>query len=320
MNLPQLDTAVVLFIYKRPLHAKTILSQIIAANPRILYVIADGPKADVPSDMSNCSETISLISEELKRTKLKIEWVISKYNMGLEQRITTGLNFVFAKEKQAIILEDDCVPDQTFFNYCEELLLRYGKDKRIGHISGTRYTYKVDIDDSYFGSKYPIEWGWATWADRWAQYDPKMKDWPDTKVSSTFRAFFRTGRTYKYWKWILSRCYSGEQNSWAYKWLYLNLKEGKISITPSRNLVRNIGLGNNSTNTLLKNSFAMPPISRLSFPLRHPQKITINSEDDVDLEKHMFSKSTLWLEIMTKRIKPLYRTANQFLAKLLSKV
>ncbi|NQU85407.1 MAG: glycosyltransferase family 2 protein [Mariniphaga sp.] len=307
MTSTKLQTAIVLIIFKRPEHTDRVLSKILQVNPSKLYIVADGPRSKFSIEAKKCAETISLVLQKLKKSNFEIEWIVSEKNLGLEKRITSGLNYIFKKEKQVIILEDDCVPDISFFAFCEKLLLKYRENNKISHISGTKFTPRNDFIESYYFSKYPIEWGWATWADRWAFYDSNMAEWPSIKWSSYFRSLFSTKRTYNYWKWIFSRCYSGEQNSWAYKWLYINLIRKNYSISPSINLVTNIGLGNDSTNTLLKYSYAQPKINIMEFPLVHPKRIKFNYKDDRELERKMFSKPELWLEVMTKRIKPVYR-------------
>ena len=43
----------------------------------------------------------------------------------------------------------------------------------------------------------------------------------------------------------------------------------------------------------------------IEFPLKHPKKIFWNDKFDDLQGKQLYSKSTLWLELITKRLKPL---------------
>ena len=298
-----MNTPLIIIIYNRYEFTLKLIDSIKRVKPKYIYVIADGPQIDNSHDRLKCERTRSII-ETIKWTN-NITKIYSEINLGLEKRIVTGLNLVFSKVDKAIILEDDCIPKKTFFKYCDELLNKYENNLTISHIGGSRFIDNDESNDSYYFSKYSIEWGWATWRNRWRRYDSGMIDWPSVRESEIFIDFFNNKRTMKYWKWIFDNCYNGNINSWAYKWKYKNISQKTLSVIPKKNLIQNIGIGINSTNTKLKNKYFMQKASDIKLPLIHPNNIQINHINDRKQEFILYHKSVLWLELITKRLKPL---------------
>jgi len=298
---------IVFFAYNRPDLTRKVLEKILLQRPANLYVFCDGPKEN-HQDIENVTSTRNVINELLKEHKVVATQKYYEFNSGFEKTIVKSLDQVFKIEKQALIIEDDCLPSISFFKFCEEMLQKYNDNKLICHISGSRYI-DGDINEShsYYFSKYPIVGAWCTWSDRWEEYDPKIKSWPRIKEDKFFWNSFKSQRTKKYWRWIFNNCYKNKISSWGYKWIYINLTKMKLSIIPKRNLIKNIGVGNQASNTVRKNSNLARNFVDLEFPLKHPLNIKVNDKNDNDWEKKFFNKSPFWLEIFTKRLKPVYK-------------
>src|ERR1700749_4974215 len=145
-----MKTPVVLIIYNRPEQAKLVFDAIKKSKPTKLYIFADGGKDEEDAEL--CKEAQTIINNIDWEVNLQIN--ISKTNMGCFNRIITGLEVVFSREESAIILEDDCIPDITFFTYCEYLLNYYKSDETILHISGCNILGQVEDKSSYFFSNY----------------------------------------------------------------------------------------------------------------------------------------------------------------------
>ena len=64
----------------------------------------------------------------------------SDVNLGCGMRPATGLTWVFKHVDRAIVLEADCVPDPTFFRFCDEALERYRDDERVMHVAGNNFS------------------------------------------------------------------------------------------------------------------------------------------------------------------------------------
>lgn len=297
-----MNTPVTIIIYNRYKNTIKLFDVLKKIEPSQLFVIADGPKENDVEDEKNIMQTRSILDS--------IDWdcnvtkIYREHNLGLEKNITLGLNEVFSNVQETIILEDDCIPNESFFQFCTELLKHYKDNKEIVQISGTKYIPNEIRYHSYYYSKYSIEWGWATWKDRWERYDALMEGWPNMRKKKDFRDLFSSNKTYKYWRYIFDNCYKGNINSWAYKWLYNNLIEHGYSIIPSVNLVENIGVGINSTNTFLSNKKIIQQVKTINYPLIYHDKVIHNNNYDVILEKLEYTKSVLWLELITMRMKP----------------
>ena len=131
------DLAIALIVFNRPRHTRESFASVRAQQPKKLFLIADGPRADRPDEAQKCQEVRDIVAQ--------IDWpceVFRNYadqNMGLKRRVSSGLNWVFDQVETAVILEDDCVPHPDFFTYCEDLLERYRDDERIWVITGNNF-------------------------------------------------------------------------------------------------------------------------------------------------------------------------------------
>ena len=124
-----LATPVCLIIHRRPETTRQVLAAIRTVRPRRLFVVADGPRPQVPGEAALCHAA--------REAALSVDWdctvtpLFAAGNLGLRDRVRSGLDAVFAAVPEAIILEDDCRPDPTFFRYAAELLERYRDDPRV---------------------------------------------------------------------------------------------------------------------------------------------------------------------------------------------
>lgn len=266
----QLATPIVFIIYKRPETTRRVFDVIAQARPRKLLVIADGPR--------NVGETAQC--QAARATIESVNWdceVLTEYadtNLGLKRRVSSGLDWAFSQVEEAIILEDDCLPDVTFFRFCEELLGYYREEPRIMHISGDNFLGgRVSVDASYYFSRYPHIWGWATWKRAWQRYDVDMRLWKDSPNRQEFLSQFRSRNERNFWRYRWARIAAGKGHSWASQWVFACLAHHGLSITPDRNLVSNIGVGADATHTRRRRLTHAMPTRPVNFPLRHPPTI-----------------------------------------------
>jgi hypothetical protein len=169
-------TPVSFFIFNRPQLAVQVFEIIRQLEPSVLLVVADGPRPNLKREEELCQDARTIIDG--------VNWpcrVLKNYSdthQGCKRRMSTGLDWVFNTVDRAIVLEDDCLPDPSFFPYCEELLERFSDDKRIMQICGTNVDPVPSPQYSYTFSKYGPVWGWASWRRAWREYDVSMKAWP----------------------------------------------------------------------------------------------------------------------------------------------
>lgn len=278
---------VVFIIFNRPDTTAIVFEEIRKYQPKQLFVIGDGPRNHKVNEHKLCEETRSLIQVDWE---CEVKLIYSEQNLGCQKRIHSGLDEVFWEVEDAIILEDDCVPHEDFFRYCEELLDRYKNVERIMAISGNNFQepdYK--IEDSYYFSSYPHCWGWATWRRAWSKVDIGMKEWHTVKESKGLHEYWYDKYSEDYWTEIFNRTSSGEIDSWAYPWLFSCWNHNGLAILPKYNLVSNIGFGENSTHTNVHNELlANLPIYSIEFPLVHPAKIKRNFEADYYTTEYIY--------------------------------
>ena len=130
----QLKTPVCFIIFNRPDVTERVFQVIRQAKPPKLLVVADGARANKIGEQEKCLATRAIIHQ--------VDWnceVLTNYsdvNLGCRKRIYTGLDWVFSQVEEAIILEDDCLPDPSFFRFCEELLEEYRHNTKIMLVSG----------------------------------------------------------------------------------------------------------------------------------------------------------------------------------------
>ena len=306
-----MKTPVVFIIHKRVSTALKVFKAIREASPTRLLVVADGPRRDREGEVEKCAATRAIID--------RVDWDcevstnFSEANLGCKIRISSGLNWAFDLVNEAIILEDDCVPHPNFFRFCSDLLDFYRDDKRIMSISG----YNIQLGRkrskySYYFSRYPQVWGWATWKRAWDLFDVNMKAWPEVRDSNLLCGLTSDTRTLKYWERIFDENYSGGRDSWAYPLTFCFLAQNGLSIIPNVNLVSNIGFGEDASNTVAsanESIYANMAVSEVEFPLRHPPFVIQNVAADEFAQNTFYHSSILW-RIAMKAMKVSRRLLN----------
>lgn len=298
---PPLKTAVLLLVFNRPDTTKQIFEAIKVVQPPRLYVAADGARID----RSGEAENVQSVRENIIAG---IDWdcevltLFREENLGCKVSVSSAIDWFFENEEMGIILEDDCVPNQSFFWYCEELLDKYKDDTRIWHISGDNFQNgNIRGDGSYFFSNYIHIWGWATWRRAWNHYDVKMRTFPEFKNQQKIFSVSNNKKIQKVWLDILEIVYSGEIDTWDYQWVYTCFSNGALSIMPNQNLISNIGFGEEGTHTSDKaNQLANLKLSELTFPLVEPTFILINKDADNYSAKKYTLKQSLFVRVRNK--------------------
>jgi hypothetical protein len=265
-------TPVVLIIFNRPETTKVVFDAIAAAQPEKLLIVADGPRS--LDEASRCEKAREIIRG--------VNWAcevmenVSPHNLGCGRRVSTGLDWVFSLVDEAIVLEDDCIPAPSFFTFCETLLQRFKDDERIMHINGNNFQFGVKrTEQSYYFSKYAHIWGWATWRRAWRHYDFQMRTWPQFKKTGMIDWVFDDPLESQYWRNNFDDAKSGRIDTWDYQWMYTCWHQGGLCVTPSSNLVSNVGFGTSATHTQGKSPLAELPtediweISHPVFVVRH---------------------------------------------------
>ena len=279
-----MNTPVVFLVYKRPKHTERVLDAIRQARPKEIFVVADGPKNQ--GEEESTAQTIALIKKG-STGECSVKCNIAKSNLGLANRVSSVITWARRQCNEAIILEDDCLPDPSFFKFCGELLEKYRNEENIGCITGNNFQDGVKVGNaSYYFSDFPHCWGWATWKRAWKYYDHKFDNW--TAVEKLIYQNHGS-QALEYFETIKRKIENEDLDSWAFRWTFSLWAKAMLTVTPQKNLVSNIGCGNEATHT---KSIEAQSINSLPFPLTHPSSIFRNTEADKRVLNDHFKIST----------------------------
>ena len=246
-----LKTAVLFLTFNRPDTTKQVFEALRQAKPPMLYVAADGPRADKAGEQEKC--------EEVRRIVTKVDWgcevktLFRDKNLGCRVGVSSAIDWFFENEEEGIILEDDCLPSQSFFWFCEELLERYKDDERIMIVSGynRQETWEQDKYD-YFFSHFGGIWGWGSWRRAWNLYDEDMKNL-ECFIENNYFEFLLGKKLGNIRKMQLINVIQNNVDTWAFPWGFTRHLNSGLACVPSNNLVENIGFGPDATHTCGKN-------------------------------------------------------------------
>ena len=243
------NTPILFLIFNRPDLAEIVFKRVREVKPAHLFIAADGPRKGFPEDREKCDKSRIIVLNMID-WDCQIHTLFQQENLGCANAVSNAITWFFNNVEEGIILEDDCLPDISFFYYCKELLSYYHNNLRIMHIGGISWKKKSKHkSQSYYFSIYPYVWGWATWRESWKYFNPKIEN-DISSISNVVSKYVNRKREKKYWNDIFLKM-SKYQNDdiWDYLWHYSIWSNGGISILPEKNLVTNIGFGLESTHT-----------------------------------------------------------------------
>lgn len=282
--MDNLNIPVAIFFFNRPDTTVRVIERIATAKPKKLYLICDGGRT--PEEHNEVLICRKLVEES-------ISWdceIIKNYadtNRGVYANIGLGAKWVFTREEYAIFLEDDNLPDITFFRFCEEMLLKYQYDTRVLWVCGTNYLQKYEPEDnsSYVFTKHLMPCGWASWANKYNRfYDGELSMARDTKILNRLKQEYDNKSLYRQQLYnILGTIDKLDDNpkrsSWDYQMAFSLRINGLYGISPKVNLIENIGVdgrsthGGNSMRKVMTRRFCGINSFALEFPLVHPKTI-----------------------------------------------
>lgn len=261
-------------VFNRPQQTQRVFESIRQHRPETLLLVADGPR-DIPGEADLVTQTREIIS--------KVDWPcevltnFSSTNMGCKHRMATGITWAFDQFEQLIILEDDCLPNDSFFGYCETLLKRFEHTPEVMVIGGNNFQPARRTPHSYFYSRWAHIWGWASWRSTWQQYDLEMTDWksPDARNQLSFDSETEAA----HWCHTFDMVCNDEIDTWDFSLQYAVWKNNGLAVYPEKNLVSNIGFGADATHTIEENQRSKLPTFDLG-KLKHNSVLERNIDAD----------------------------------------
>lgn len=298
-----MDTAVLFLVFNRPDTTRIVFEAIRKARPSRLYVAADGARPDRDEEVKKCAE--------VRRISAEIDWhceihtLFRDTNLGCKKAVSEAIAWFFKHEPEGIILEDDCMPDPSFFVYCSELLEKYRNEPRIMAIGGNYLAFneeKPEIDKfSYFYTRHIEIWGWATWRRAWDLYDPEASAWGNLHKDWLLEIGDNNKDFKEYWTKIFNSVYNKQVDTWDFQWVFSVWYNKGLSILPTKNLVTNIGFNAEATHTKLNDGFLDSlPLQKMEFPLISPPRMEKNKSMDKWLDKAVYGVGSSFVEKFIK--------------------
>ncbi len=259
-----------LIMFNRPHKAAEVFAKVRQVKPPKLFIAVDGARPDHPGEADKVRQCQAFADMVDWDCDVKTDFAAS--NMGCRDRVASAITWAFEHVEELIILEDDCVPDLTFFRFCQELLEKYRDDNRVFSIGGCKGDRVEELfKESYCFSRLTCSWGWATWRRAWKHFDIDMKQWSTLKQSKYWQNISLAPNYRNYLANEFQMTYEGKINTWDYIWLVTCMANNALCIMPRVNMVRNIGFEFGGTHTPGPMVYHLYMDEPTEFPLKHPE-------------------------------------------------
>jgi hypothetical protein len=239
---------ILLITYNRPDLVRLQIERLRRIKPEKLYVASDGPKSGKSNDKILVYESREIVDKS-------VNWQCCIYkkfedeNLGCGKGVSDAVAWFFEHEPEGIILEDDCNVSDSFYPFCKYILEKYRSDESVAGVTADFKFISNDRPSNYYGFiDFPLIWGWATWKRVWQKYKYQLDNETDNASEIKFLNHLpRRGQ--KYWAKQFSSVTNNRVDTWDYQLAHLVLKNRMRFVHPMRNLVTNVGLGENATHT-----------------------------------------------------------------------
>jgi hypothetical protein len=261
LDTKQFETPILLLLFNRPRLTSQIFESVRKQRPKKLYVAADGPRPEKRGEWKLCAETRQVL--ERVDWDCEVKTLLRDENLGCGRAVSQGITWFFDHEEEGIILEDDCLPDASFYPFCAEMLARFRDNAQVGSVSGDNFfPPALRSLEPYHFSKYVQIWGWGSWRRFWKLYDFQLEgslpEWEEI-----IRRVNPVENHAKYWIQIFKAIRSGLIDTWDYQVMFSAWRANVVHIYPGRNLIVNLGYGGDATHT----NFESPLIKQQSSEL-----------------------------------------------------
>ena len=298
MHKAEIDLAVLIIFFVRPNTLQEVFAQVKKARPSQLFLACDGPRENCPQDAERIAQCMQIVSD--------IDWeceVHTNYaaeNQGCGRGPSNAISWAFSYVDKLLILEDDCVADESLFPFMKEMLEKYENDQRIGMISGFNHMRYWDCGgNSYCYTKTAATLGWGTWRRVWEQYDYHVNNIASPYYQKLLYGEFSdhrvAARRLASWQKAAKETIERKVNYWDVQFGFLKYSQSYLCIVPRNNLIYNIGVGEGATHTehtkkekWKKGKVLFMPTSPLSFPLVHPVCIICDNSYDNEVFRIVF--------------------------------
>lgn len=300
------NAPVIIFAYNRPAHLSRTLAAL-SQNPEAigtdLIIYCDRQPESASDKTVRLVALTRIIAQDEKRFgSLKV--VERDGNFGLAKNITEGVTEVMEKFGRAIILEDDLVVARNFLQFMNSALQKYKDEKRVACISGYVYPLRKEGAKAFFIRGADC-WGWATWSDRWKQFNPNVSELKKRILKEKLQKEFDFNDTYPYFQMLEDR-EKGLNQSWAILWYASSFLNNQLCLYPPYSLVHNIGNDGSGTHSLVSTSHYDVDVDRAD-AFKFPDEISEGTDGRMSFELFLKSMRPSLLSVAIRRLKSLHR-------------
>lgn len=310
-----LNTPILFIIFNRPETTRRVFAEIRRAKPTKLFIAADGPRSGKSGEEQLCTLTRKEVLDNVD-WECEVQTLLRERNLGCRKAVSSAISWFFERVDEGIVLEDDCLPHPDFFQYCSELLKRYREDERVMMISGDNFQRgHMRGEESYYFSKIPHIWGWASWRRAWQHYSVDMEDYREFKSLSRITDIFDTPGEQRFWLTNFNMVAEQNMDTWDFQWVYAIVSNSGLCVAPNVNLISNIGFGGSATRTTNgKDPNANLPTQSIG-EIVHPKHVLVSRTADLFTAKEIFfinteessTKSTDFIAQLKQMIKKLLK-------------
>ena len=299
-----MNTPILLMVYIKPETTVKIIERLKIIKPTKIYISINTPLKKNSKDIIKNKKVLDVL--KLIKWECKIKYKKRKKYVDAYTSYRDAIKWFFKNEKEGIILEDDTLPNKSFFTYCTKMLKKYRYDKKISQICGSSFKNFRSKDENYFFSNYNLCWGYATWRRSILDYDENMSGWKKLKNQNYLYKIINDKKFVSYWTNIFDEQFKKKFRAWDYIWLYSNWKKEKVSIIPKKHLVKNIGFVEDATHTKIKYKDWFNDLNTQEMKMNnlHPETNKPNIKYDLWLSNAVFKVNKVYLKkkISNKKI------------------
>jgi hypothetical protein len=235
-----------LIAYQRPDNVKRILSEVVSAGIKEIFVSVDYPKVPNVESLQRHEEVIKIVQGLSLNPTLQVNLSVFSQNVGCGVAVTTACDWFFNSAGFGIVLEDDCIPTSGFFTYMQFALKQLESTADIYVASGTRLHPFVEDGTQWELNTFPIFWGWGSSADKWKSISSQMRE-PLPPLKRYPKPFSVRS---VYWRAGSRRVREGYVDTWdtiiSEIFHRLNLR----NLSPGKSLVNNVGNDQHATHDM----------------------------------------------------------------------
>jgi hypothetical protein len=274
-------TPILLLVFNRLDATKQVFEEIRKLKPKYLYVSADGPREYKEKEVEKCLAVRNYIQTNVDwECELKLNFF--NKNQGCKIGVSKGIDWFFSFVEEGIILEDDCLPNPSFFTFCKLSLEKYKNNPKVMMVSGINFfpEFQTIDNSSVHFTKYMHIWGWATWKRKWKHYDVNISSYQNPIIKLKILLYLKDVREFLFWMRTFKVIYSNKVDTWDMQWQFAMFLQNGFSILPNKNLIKNIGYGEDATHTTMTEGAFANLLTHTIDSILFPKKIRLNIKRD----------------------------------------